>query len=128
MYGAIPTMASLTADQYRAMLKKPRSKYGNQKVVVGGVAYDSKKESRVVTELRLLLARGEIKGLQMQVRFPIIVNGQRICTYVADAVYEDLDGTRHVVDVKSAFTRKDRVYRLKFKMMKIINGIEIEER
>jgi hypothetical protein len=38
-----------------------------------------------------------------------------------------MKGNRTIEDCKSDFTRKNPVYRLKKKMMKIINGLEIIE-
>ena len=73
-----------------------------------------------------MVKAGEIKNLEKQVRFPIIVNGVKVCTYVADYVYDEMAG-RVVEDVKSEFTRKDPVYRLKYKLMKACHGIDIRE-
>lgn len=59
-------------------------------------------------------------------RFPLKINGVKVAVYCADFVY-----VRHnrliVEDVKSAFTARLPVYRLKKKMMLAIHGIEIQE-
>ena len=47
-------------------------KYGNRKVTVDGVVFDSKREAARYKELKLLQEAGEIKGLQMQVPFELI--------------------------------------------------------
>ena len=73
-----------------------------------------------------MVKAGEIRNLERQVRFPIVVNGVKVCTYIADHVYDEMAG-RVVEDVKSEFTRKDPVYRLKNKLMKACHGIDIRE-
>ena len=103
-----------------------RPKYGNRKVKMGDLTFDSAKEAKRWGELQFMVKAGEIRNLERQVRFPIIVNGVKVCTYVADYVYDEMAG-RVVEDVKSAFTRKDPVYRLKNKLMKACHGIDIRE-
>ena len=103
-----------------------RPKYGNRKVKMGDLTFDSAKEAKRWGELQFMVKAGGIKNLERQVRFPIIVNGVKVCTYIADHVYDEMAG-RVVEDVKSAFTRKDPVYRLKNKLMKACHGIDIRE-
>ena len=103
-----------------------RPKYGNRKVKMGDLTFDSAKEAKRWGELQFMVKAGEIKNLERQVRFPIIVNGVKVCTYVADYVYDEMAG-RVVEDVKSEFTRKDPVYQLKNKLMKACHGIDIRE-
>ncbi|AMV23443.1 hypothetical protein VT84_03470 [Gemmata sp. SH-PL17] len=104
---------------------RSRSKYRNSKCEVDGVQFDSRKEAARWGELRTREAAGAIVALRRQVRIPIIVNGTRVCAYVADFVY--IAGGRRVVeDVKSAFTRKLPVYRLKKKLLAAL-GVEINE-
>ena len=102
------------------------SKFRNRRVEVDGLKFDSVKESKRWAELQFMERAGEIKNLQRQVRIPIVINGVKVCTYVADYVYDEMAG-RVVEDVKSAFTRKDPVYRLKNKLMKACHGIDIRE-
>lgn len=73
-----------------------------------------------------LAAAGVISGLRRQVRIPIIVNGVRVCSYVADAVYVE-GGRRVVEDTKSPMTRRLPVYRLKRKLLAALHGIDIRE-
>ena len=74
-------------------------KYGNKKVVVQGIKFDSKWESQRYLYLKSLERAGTIKDLELQVRFNLEVNGQKICAYVADFCYnrEDKDGVWHYV-------------------------------
>lgn len=100
-----------------------RNKYGNIRTLADGFLFDSKRESKRWLDLCILLRAGQIKNLKRQVIFPLIVNGELLCKYKADFVYED-HGKRIVEDVKGV---KTDIYRLKKKMMKTILGIEILE-
>lgn len=118
-----------------------RSKYNSRKVIVDGVEFDSKKESRRFHELVLLERAGRIQGLQRQVKFVLIPAQyepdtigkrggvkrgrllERECSYVADFVYTE-DGKRIVEDTKG-FKTKD--YIIKRKLMLKEHGIRIKE-
>jgi hypothetical protein len=108
--------------------KTLRSKYGNEKTEVDGILFDSIKESGRYLQLRYLVKLGQIKDLRMQVPYELTVNGEKVASYVSDFVYYDIaTGETIVEDVKSIFTRKLPVYRLKKKLMKSIYGITIAE-
>lgn len=106
------------------------SKFGNIKTtrIQSGeeIVYDSKKEAKAGSDLRYLQADGQISGLKRQVPFKITVNGIHVCTYFADFTYMR-DGKFIVLDIKSEFTRKNPIYRLKKKLMFACHGIEIRE-
>ena len=109
-----------------------KNKYGAKKTVFNGRKYDSKKEAAHAELLQSLQASGAIHALREQVRYSLIVNGHIICEYVADFVYHEPTGVPNwmrevVVDVKSDYTRKLPVYRLKKKLMHAIHNIEIKE-
>lgn len=111
------------------------------------MVFDSKKEAGYYKFLMQRQEAGEISNLRMQVPFEVIpaVYGnrvkhlktkdkeeryciQRATYYVADFVYiVTATGQQEVVDVKSFITRKNPAYRLKKKMMKAFNGIDIIE-
>jgi hypothetical protein len=111
-----------------------KSKYGNQKVMVDGYEFDSKREAQCYHELKLRQHAGEIRNLRLQVPHAIVVNGIHICDYIADFVYdqhtidsrgEEIIPWREIVaDAKGA---KTAVYRLKKKMMLAVRGIVIVE-
>lgn len=109
-------------------MAKPISKYRNKKVVIDGHKFDSLKEASHYQELKQLEASGEIKLLKMQ--YPIILFEKskygRAIKYVADFTYIK-DGQLVVEDVKSAFTRKNPVYRLKKRIVAEKYDIEIQE-
>lgn len=91
--------------------------------MVDGRTFDSKKEAARYLELKKLQVSGVISGLRLQVRFPIKVNGQKVCTYVADFAYIR-DGKRTIEDVKGQLTA---VYKMKRRLMAAVHGIEILE-
>lgn len=85
--------------------------------------YDSKKEYYRSVQLKLLQKQGLIKGLQEQVSYPIVINGIKICSYIADFKYIE-NGKEIVEDCKGFLTP---IYKLKKKLMEAVWGIEILE-
>lgn len=112
------------------MAFKKRLKFGNKKV--GG--YDSKKESKRASTLKMMEASGEIQDLREQVKYELIpkhvgADGkvvERNCSYIADFVYTQ-NGELVVEDSKSAITKKEPSYIIKRKLMLFIHGIKIKE-
>jgi ribosomal protein S8 len=102
-----------------------RSKYGNKKTEIDGFKFDSKKEANRYRELKILLNSGFIADLKLQVKHDIIINGGKACSYISDFEYYDNEKCMSVIeDVKGM---KTGVYRLKKRLMKLANGIEITE-
>jgi hypothetical protein len=123
-----------------------RRKYGNKKIKVCGLVFDSKKEYRRWRELGLLERAGEITNLRRQVEY-ILIPEQRgqsaekytrgpkkgLCkpgellerkvTYIADFVYEKA-GETVVEDCKGMRTKE---YIIKRKLMLYQHGIRIVE-
>ncbi len=64
-----------------------RSKYNAQPQVVDGVRFASKAEAKRDAELQMLLRAGQLFNIKRQPRYPLIVNGVKICTYVGDWRY-----------------------------------------
>jgi hypothetical protein len=108
--------------------KRTRSKYGNKKVTVDGIRFDSKREAKRYGELKLMQMAGEISDLCLQVRYPLVVNEVKIGFYIADFVYWDknvgISGQEIVEDSKGC---KTPVYNVKKKLMKAIHNIDIYE-
>lgn len=121
-------------------------KYGNRKVTVDGIVFDSKREAARYKELKLMQDAGEIKDLQMQVPYELIPakyehferygkKGQRLkdgcrcveksCVYVADFVYTDCRNGQQVVE--DAKGHKTEAYIIKRKLLLYIHGIRIKE-
>lgn len=104
-----------------------RGKYLNKKVEVDGLLFDSQKEARRWSELRLLERAGQISDLSRQVRMPLRVNGKLVCTFIPDFTYVGADGQAVIEDVKSDFTRKLPVYRIKAKLVEALTGTKVLE-
>jgi hypothetical protein len=93
---------------------------------VDGHSFASKAEARRYGELRLLEHAGQITGLSLQPRYPILIDRKLICTYVADFAYVDSRGVNIVEDVKSTPTRTP-IYRLKLKLLRAVLSITVTE-
>ena len=115
------------------MARKP-SKYNNRKVELDGFTFDSQKEARRYTELKLLVCVGQISALELQksfvlaesVKFNNKPRAKPAIRYVADFAYME-NGVMIVEDVKSKATKSLPVYRMKKHLMKSIHDIEIQE-
>jgi hypothetical protein len=101
-----------------------RRKYNNVRTVLDGYLLDSKAEAARYGELRLMERANHISDLHIHPKYPIEINGQKICTYIADFSYRDKNGTVHVEDVKGM---KTALYSLKKKLLKATCGLEVEE-
>lgn len=101
-----------------------RQKYGNQRVEIDGIKFDSKHEANIYQGLMLRVRAGELKTVCRQVKFDLPGG----IVYVADflAIRPDLS-IEGVYDAKSEATKKNRVYINKKKQMKACWGIEIRE-
>lgn len=127
---------------------RSRAKYGNRKVVVDGITFDSKKEAQRYTELKLLEKAGKITSLCRQIEFELIPAQREItdqiytkgpnkgkfkpgkviehkCSYVADFVYWDLKNNCMVVEDTKGMRTKE--YIIKRKLMLYMRGIRIKE-
>lgn len=106
------------------------SKYGNKKVTVLGIEFDSKREARRYLDLKAEESAGVIQNLRLQVKYELLPNQkidgkvvERAVSYVADFVYEQNGET--VVEDSKGHRTKD--YILKRKMMLHFHGIRIRE-
>lgn len=99
------------------------NKYRAIRTEVDGIMFASKKEALRYKELKFLLQEQRISDLVLQPKFPIQVNGKKICTYIADFMYNE-DGKQVVEDVKGV---KTSVYRIKKKLTEAIYNITIKE-
>jgi hypothetical protein len=101
-------------------------KYRAIPTTLDGILFASKKEANRYSELKLLQKVGAISELVCHPRFLLLVQGVKICTYVADFQYRDSYGAFVVEDVKSVPTMT-AVYRLKRKLLQATKGITIRE-
>ena len=123
----------MNAISSKLRVKGKRSKFGNVKTTsADGISHASKKQSMRWVLLRQLEREGKIRNLRREVTYRLEVNGQLICKYIADHVYvvvgyRPFQDVEVVEDVKSTATSKDRVYRIKCKLMLACHGITIKE-
>jgi len=99
------------------------TKYRAKKVTVDGIRFDSIKESHRYLELKTLQQAGVITNLELQPRYDVVVNGQKICYYKADFRYME-NGAQVIEDVKGMRTP---IYRLKKKLVEALYPIKIIE-
>lgn len=106
-----------------------RSKYGNLKTEYNGYVYMSKKEANYAQELDYLMKAKDLKekviSFTRQVPFQVIMNGKKICKYLADFKVIYADGHEEIIDVKGVRTQ---MYSLKKKLVEAQYGIEIIEK
>ena len=88
--------------------------------------FPSTAEANKFSELVSLLKYGKISRLELQPSYPIVINGQKICTYRADFRYRDSDDKEMVVDVKPKDFSTE-LFKLKKKLVENIYQIKIHE-
>lgn len=122
------------------------NKYNNHKVKIDGEVFDSKREARRYSELKLLQLAGKITNLERQVKYVLIPaqydiqerygkRGQRLkdgkvllekeCAYIADFKYIDVESGELVIEDTKGMRTKD--YIIKRKLMLSIYDIRIKE-
>ena len=110
-----------------------RSKYGAKRTTVDGITFASKREAVHYALLKRNERLGLISGLELQPRFPIIVDGSQVrypgsnrpMTYVGDFAFTE-GGQRRVLDVKGFDTPASKIkraivehaYRIKIEVVK----------
>lgn len=116
---------SMTLSEYLALQVRPGNKYHAVRTEFEGITFHSKMEANRYGDLLLLKKAGKIRDLELQPKYPLIVNGVKVCTYIADFRYVDVEaGLQVVEDVKGARTE---AYRIKKKLTQVLYGIEITE-
>jgi hypothetical protein len=99
------------------------SKYNAKRTTVGDQVFDSMKEARRWSALRLLERAGRIRHLERGFDLPFVVAGRTLFKYRPDFLYFE-DDVRIVEDVKGFRTP---VYRLKKKIIEAAYNIQIRE-
>ena len=126
---------------YKKRRYKGPNKYHARKAVVDGITFDSRKEAERYMVLKEKAEKGQISGLQRQVKF-ILIPAQREpdqigprggkkpgkllereCAYIADFVYTE-NGQQVVEDTKGMRLSD---YIIKRKLMLWVHGIKIKE-
>ncbi len=103
---------------------KKRSKYGAKKITADGIVFDSALEYRYYQELMIRFRAIEIGLPKIHPKFPITINGKKICVVELDFEYWDLLAVhRRYVDCKGFDTPMSR---LKRKLVEAQYGITVE--
>ncbi len=100
-------------------------KYGAKPCEIDGHHFPSQKEGRRYQELQLLVRAGFIQNLELQPRFPLVVNGAKICEYRADFRYFDHAKCQTVIEDAKGFRTPE--YKIKKKLVEALYQISILE-
>lgn len=110
-----------------------KPKYGNKKVQVDGITFDSKHEANRYLELKLLEKANLISDLELQKKFELIPTQrddkgkviERSANYIADFYYYDKTLNKYICEDSKGY--RNDLYILKKKLMRYVYGIEIIE-
>lgn len=124
-----PDAMRIDAKEVRKLLNNPHlrrpSKYKAHPSYEDGYHFASKKEKKRYRELKLAMRAGEIKDLKLQPRYPLVVNGVKICEYRGDFSYIRVsDGAEVCEDIKG---RRLPIFVIKAKLFAVLYGREIVE-
>ncbi len=113
------------------VLEKKPNKWRNKPVVMDGIRFGSQLEADRYTELCRMQKAGLINGLEVHKRFPLVVDGIKVCVYESDFCYA-VRGIVTVEDVKALDKRTGKhittpMYKLKKNLMKACWGITVQE-
>lgn len=111
------------------------SKYGNRKITIDGITFDSKKEGRMYSELKLLERAGEITDLKLQPKYTLVpkytrADGTKVraMTYSADfSFYDNKYDRQRVIDCKGFKTQAYKLKKKLFNYMHREDGLYLEE-
>lgn len=123
----------MSAAEYRVIHAKTekhkaqstRVKFGNQKVKIDGMTFDSKKEAKYYGLYKIMQAQRLLTRFEVHKTFPLEVNGVLVCKYVADFVLYYPNGSVSVVDIKGDGTVGLAVFRIKKNLMMAVHGLKI---
>lgn len=87
--------------------------------------FASKAEATRYLELRRLEDAGEIRDLTCQPRFPLVVNGMKVATYVGDFEYYDIRSGQICLEDKKGM--RTQTYLLKRRLFEALYGRRIIE-
>jgi len=100
-------------------------KYRAIPTTIDNIRFASKKEARRYAELKLLVAAKEVKDLELQPRFPCVIDGQLVTTYVADFRYIDCRTGRVVIEDSKGVRTPE--FKIKKKLVKALLGVDVLE-
>lgn len=92
-----------------------------RKTNYNGKVFDSKFEAGEAQELEIRKRAKDIKDYATQVNFPLVVNGYKIATYIADFVITHNDGSKEIWESKGFPTP---TFKLKWKLVEALYSDE----
>ena len=95
------------------------NKYNSRRTEYHGTSYMSNKEAEYAYQLDMLLAAGEIKSYEKQVKLSLDVNGVHIANYYMDFVVTNNDDSLDAIEVKGFETD---VWKMKWKLAQALYG------
>ena len=119
----------------RAELGMSGGKIPHQRIKVGDIEFDSMAEHDRYLELLVLQRAGKIRDLECHPSYEILPSQEtppgkrnfRPVVYTPDFRYKKEDGTEVVEEVKSEYTRKEKDYVIRRKLILYTLGIYVEE-
>jgi len=99
-----------------------KAKYRNEKIIIDGIKFQSKKEGARYLVLKMMETAGLIAGLQLQVPFELNKGGTHSLKYIADFTYYE-NSLQIVEDAKGY---KTKLFKKKMKLMEKIYDIKIK--
>lgn len=104
------------------------NKYNAKRCEIDGHRFMSRAEGARYLELKALERAKRIWGLKLQPKFPLIVKGVKVATFIGDFEYFEPhasgEPTMVVEDVKGVLTP---VYRIKKRLFETLYGMQIRE-
>jgi hypothetical protein len=85
------------------------NKHNARSVRIDGIYFPSTGEAERYKELKLLREAGEIQGLEVHPRFPIVVSGTQVCFVVLDFLYVQKNGLPIWEDFKGHQTSESKL-------------------
>jgi hypothetical protein len=126
----------MSISDYKKLInnRTKKNKYNNRRATVDGIDFDSIKEANYYSNLKLLKRSKSILDFERQVPIELIPSyihkGKKIqaMKYYCDFKIYHNDGSIEYIDVKSAKSNLDPVYKLKIKLLHYLyRDIEIIE-
>lgn len=95
-----------------------RNKFRAIRTEIDGISFASKKEAKRYVELKLLEKNKQIFDLELQPKFPMIINGIKVCNYIADFKYKKIVAGKLTLVIEDTKGVKTDVFKLKAKLFK----------
>lgn len=121
--------------QMRGFGEKASGKVPHQRIVANGIEFDSKAEHDRYLELLLMERAGLIHDLECHPSYEVLPKQEtpkgkqnfRPVVYTPDFRYKTAEGKEIVEEIKSEYTRQEKDYVIRRKLLFYTQGIYVEE-